>query len=60
MKRMIWKLRFALHMSKRTKETFSFGWKSAEVWLESYPDDIAEQPEYCCDEELSHWEFASE
>ena len=55
MKRLIWKLRYALRINRYSKTGIKYGWYCAEVALEGNEADVSEDPNEWADEEMSNW-----
>ena len=55
MKKLIWKIRYAAHMRKRTSIPVAYCWAAAGIALDEYPENIDDDPRWCCDDELSYW-----
>ena len=54
-KKLFWKFRYAAHMRKRTLMPILFCWEAAAIALHEYPENIEDDPRWCCDEELTYW-----
>ena len=56
LKKLIWKLRYAYYMHRKTLCDWSFCWESATIATEECGDDWRdEKPEYMAQEELYCW-----
>jgi hypothetical protein len=55
MKKLIWKIRYAAHMRKRALMPVAYCWAAAGIALDEYPENIEDDPRWCCDDELSYW-----
>jgi len=53
-KKLFWKYRYARCMQKQSGCKFSFGWDSAEAWIEFF-DWLDEDPTDCAFTEMSYW-----
>jgi len=56
MENLIWKIRYALRIRKRSKMEYKFCWESANAAIENLGDDWKEEnPTDSADDELSCW-----
>lgn len=58
MKKIIWKIRYALEFRKRSGSSLGFSWESAHVATDDWIKDEWQEwiPEDAANEELSYWD----